>query len=283
MTSRTKSPPLTTRLFADDSLVYQTIKTRQDAAVLEDDLEALQSWEKQWSREFNATKCHTLRFTRKTKPLTPSYNIHGHTLELVEEAPYLGVKLHKTLSWEPHCKMVAKKANATRIFLQRNLGSAPKRVKTQCFTTLIRPILEYASTVWDPHTEVSCRHLEMVQRRYARFVTGDYSSTSSVTSMLTDLGWEPLAERRAKAKVAMMYRIRNNLVDISLDDHFTQVTTRTRGSSDKFRVPFARTLSRKHSFVPDVTRLWNALPDNVTSAPSLDAFKSRLSSLKLRD
>ena len=218
-------------------------------------------WEKQWSMEFNATKCHTLRFTRKTKPLTPTYEIH----------------------WEPHCTSVANKSNGTRMFLQRNLSNTPRQIKIQCYVTLVRPILEYASTVWDPHTQTSINRLEMVQRRYARFVHGDYSRTSSVTPMLADLGWEPLAERRAKAKAAMMFRIRHDLVDIKLDDHFTAVTTRTRGNSDKFRVPYARTLSKKNSFFPDATRLWNSLPGETTSAPSLDSFKSRLAGLRLRN
>ena len=92
-----------TRLFADDSLVYRVIRKPQDAEILQSDLDALQRWEKQWSMEFNATKCHTLRFSRKTKPLTPTYDIHRHTLDLCDTAPYLGVKLNKSMSWEPQC------------------------------------------------------------------------------------------------------------------------------------------------------------------------------------
>ena len=49
---------------------------------------------------------------------------------------------------------------------------------------MIHPALEYASTVWDPHTNVNITKLEPVQRRAARFCLGDYSCYSSVTSML---------------------------------------------------------------------------------------------------
>jgi hypothetical protein len=80
----------------------------------------------------------------------------------------------------------------------------------------------------------------------------------------------------------MMYRVRHGLVDITLDDHLTCLSTRTRGNSDKFRVPYSRTLSAKHSFVPDVARIWNRLPEDAVSAPSLDSFKSRLSGLTIR-
>ena len=45
------------RLFADDSLLYRTIKTPKDSAILQKDLETLQIWEKQWKMEFYPGKC----------------------------------------------------------------------------------------------------------------------------------------------------------------------------------------------------------------------------------
>jgi hypothetical protein len=55
----------------------------------------------------------------------------------------------------------------------------------------------------------------MVQRGAARFVTGDYRTTSSVTQMLKALQWTELQQRRKRAKVIMLYRIANHLVAIS--------------------------------------------------------------------
>ena len=49
------------------------------------------------------------------------------------------------------------------------------------YTLLIRPLLEYATWVWDPGGEGLKREIKMVQRRAARFVVDDYDS-SSVTS-----------------------------------------------------------------------------------------------------
>jgi hypothetical protein len=39
--------------------------------------------------------------------------------------------------------------------------------------------------------------------------------------MLNTLQWEPLAHRRAKARVTMLYKIRNNLVDITPEQYLT--------------------------------------------------------------
>jgi hypothetical protein len=49
-----------------------------------------------------------------------------------------------------------------------------------------------------------CTELERVQRKVARFVMGDYKTTSSVKSMLEHLKWPTLEERRKRAKVTMI-------------------------------------------------------------------------------
>ena len=72
---------------------------------------------------------------------------------------------------------------------------------------MIQPILEYASTVWDPHTNVNITKLESVQRRAARFCLGDYSHYSSVTCMLQLLDLPSLQSRRKLAKLTTMYKI----------------------------------------------------------------------------
>ena len=71
--------------------------------------------------------------------------------------------------------------------------------------SLVRPILEYSSIVWDPYSKQTVNELEMVQRRAARFVVGNYSYHASPTAMIKELGWQSLVERRAKA--VMMYKI----------------------------------------------------------------------------
>jgi hypothetical protein len=79
--------------------------------------------------------------------------------------------------------------------------------------SLIRPLTEYSAVIWDPHTAENIRKLEMIQRRAARMVYVDYQTTSSVSTMLNQLQWTTLQERRAQAKACMMYRVVNQLID----------------------------------------------------------------------
>ena len=69
---------------------------------------------------------------------------------------------------------------------------------------VLRPILEYASTVWSPYTNSSIYKLEMVQRRAARFITNNYSPWASVTEILDHLNLPTLEQRRNNLKLVMM-------------------------------------------------------------------------------
>ena len=61
---------------------------------------------------------------------------------------------------------------------------------------LVRPVTEYASVAWSPYTKKDIQCVEAVQSRAARFVCHDYSRNSSVSGMLTQLGWQNLKLRR---------------------------------------------------------------------------------------
>ena len=50
----------TCRLFADDSLIYRTIKSTVDSIELQNDLDHLQQWERNWLMEGNLDKCQTI-------------------------------------------------------------------------------------------------------------------------------------------------------------------------------------------------------------------------------
>ena len=79
---------------------------------------------------------------------------------------------------------------------------------------LVRPTVEYASSVWDPHLLKDINKLEMIQKRSARYVTNRYHNTSSVEIMLQKLQWPTLEERRKKARLTLLYKVTNGEVKI---------------------------------------------------------------------
>ena len=173
-----------------------------------------------------------------------------------------------------------KKASNTLAFLQRNISRCPSEIKAQCYTSLVRPVNEYAATAWDPYTARNIQQLEAVQRRAARFFTGDYKTTSSTSWMITNLGWSSLQQRRIEARLVMMYRITHDLVDIPAAQYLHPATfMHIRGSSQRYMLPFCRTDVYRHSFFPTGIRLWNQLPEHVATAQTLESFKAGLANL----
>ena len=70
----------TTRLFADDSLLYRRFKTEEDCRILQRHLLRLEALEKDWQISFNPIKCEVIRIRNGRKMITGSYTIHGYQL-----------------------------------------------------------------------------------------------------------------------------------------------------------------------------------------------------------
>ena len=163
---------------------------------------------------------------RSRHPYSRNYKFDYYILEQVEENPYLGVTIHKNLKWASHINEISNKVNSVLGFIQRNLRHANRDIRELAYTSLVRSILENSSTVWDPFYQKDVDRLERVQQRAARFVFNNHKPLSSVASMVSQLGWKPLAERRREHRLSLLCKIINGLVAIPADthQHFIQET-----------------------------------------------------------
>ena len=156
---------------------------------------------------FHPDKCNLISITQKRKPIHFTYKLHHHPLAKVEHSKYLGITLQSNLKWNKHINSITNKANQSLGFLKMNLKIKSSDVKSHAYKALVRPKLEYASAVWDPHTRTQINQIEKVQRRAARYVTNRYHNTSSVTDMLQNLNWPSLEIRRTRVRL-IIYIIR---------------------------------------------------------------------------
>ena len=130
---------------------------------------------------------------------------------------------------------------------------------------MVRPILEYSSTMWSPFRKKNITTIESVQRQAARFMTSNFQQISSVTSMLLKLGWCSLEQHRNITKLIMLYKILHNKVEISFDQYRVPSSTFTRGHSKQFLQVAARYDVYFYSFFPSVIKIWNSLPESAFS------------------
>ena len=97
--------------------------------------------------------------------------------------------------------------------LRRNLSTCDRRVEEAPYLGLVIPFLEYASQAWDPYTDNLSNEIEILQRRAARFVTSDYQNYDhgSVTTLLKDLGWKCLKNRREVDRLCLLKKVKKGL------------------------------------------------------------------------
>ena len=119
----------------------------------------------------------------------------------------------------------------------------------------------------EPTHRHQCKLDRTVQRRAARWVTHDYSSYSSVTQMITTLGWRSLEQRRADARLLMFYKIVHGLVEIPLPTYIQRQIRMTR-TTHSYHFIQIQTSSNyyKYSFFPLAIVQWNNLPYGKPSA-----------------
>ena len=271
------------RLFADDCLLYRIIRSSDDTDSLQNDLNSLTDWSSKWQMSFNTSKCKLLRITTKRNPITHSYRMADDLLETVKHHPYLGVELSHNLKWTNHIDNITAKANQALWFIRRNLQRCPTSVKQQMYFALVRPILDYASVVWDPHTTSDIQRLEMIQRRAARFVTNNYKRTEgTVTDILSKLEWPSLQQRRKESRLVVMYKIHHQDIAVPIPEYIQrQTVSRTRQHHPaKFRVMRPSTNVYKFSFFPRTILDWNELPPSLLESSKLSLFKSGLSTVR---
>ena len=150
----------------------------QTLSLKQEDTDRLGCWAKKWGMRFQPIKCNMMQLTRKRKKYPCFIYLRGH----------LGVTIKNDLRWNTHVSNICTKANKTLGFLRRNLYSCHQGAKEAAHKRLVRPVLEYVNSVWDHAGVVLQVELENVQKRAARFVTGNYNyETRSMTDFLGQL------------------------------------------------------------------------------------------------
>ena len=151
-------------------------------------------------------------------------------------------------------------------------------MKSQAYSTLVRPHLEFASAAWDPHLKKDINNIEMVQRQSARFVKCNYvREPGTVTRILDELKWPSLQSRRKEARLSLMHQAIHGTIAITTPAYVIPTDLRTRQYHPLRKTQLgASTDVYKFSFWPRTIRDWNMLPIDTLGKTNLKSFKSAL-------
>ena len=124
-------------------------------------------------------------------------------------------------------------------------------MKVAAYKGMVRPILEYGSSVWDPYIDKLQKELEKVQNCAVRFVArNDVYETGSMTGILGQLKWESLKKRRKDDRIILLYKGLKGKARIPTDDLIPKNRRCRNQHSLAFQIPSASNDVCKHSFFP---------------------------------
>jgi len=259
--------------FADDTKIFNTVMSKADHDILQNDLASLEAWSQKWQMEFNATKCKVMHVGKSNLQLT--YEMNCHSLATTKEEKDLGVMITDSLKSGVNCQVVYNKANRVLGMMRRTISYKSTDILLPLYKTLVRPLVEYCVPAWSPHYSKDKILLEKIQHRFTRMVPGlknlDYATR------LDKLRLWSLEERRNRADLIELFKMFKGLTKVRVEELFERsLNSKTRGHSLKLKKQHCRTDLRKFFFSERVVDRWNLLDEHAVSATTVNSFKNRL-------
>ena len=284
-------------LFADDTSLLATINPRDPVSTFSDinnDLCTLSNWANQWRVTFNASKTVYMIISNKSRaPRYPDLFLHGEKLTKVTSHKHLGVTLTSNMTWNLHIDAALKKAASRLSNIRKIRFIITRKARETLYRSLVLPLLEYGSVLFDGCTLYLKQRLESFHRQAAIVCTCAFRNTS-YDKLLTELGWSSLDERRKLARLNIFYKMNhchracdpNNLCTdckngIGIPSYLSDLCPATVGDRAGYVLRNAgdlRTIQSKkakfyNSFIPKCVREWNSLPVIIQNAVSNNSFK----------
>ncbi|RNA44146.1 RNA-directed DNA polymerase from mobile element jockey-like [Brachionus plicatilis] len=135
------------------------------------------------------------------------------TLEEIKTEKDLGVYFSSDLKWRTHCQHSAAKANSILGQLRQAFHAWNPQSFISLYTAFIRPHLEYATSVLNPHRRADVRIIENIQKRASKLV--GRIRDRSYQDRLAILNLTTLESRRSRGDLISHYKITNGLLDVN--------------------------------------------------------------------
>ena len=222
-------------LFADDTKIFQQVRSKQDALSLQSDIDVLNDWSEKWLLKFNTDKCHVLTLGKIDKIMyTHRYKLYGNELDHVFEEKDLGVIVDMEMTFEEHMAAKVKKANGIMGLIRRTFSYLDGETFKKLYSSFVRPHLEYANSVWSPHLRKHIKMLENVQIRGTKLVDG--MKTMSYQERLQVLDLPTLLHRRNRGDMIQVWKHFNSYDRSTLSPNFRPIPRVIRGHPFQFDV-----------------------------------------------
>lgn len=269
------------KMFADDTKLYARSDEQDATEALQDDLDKLQQWSRDWQLRFHPEKCSVLKLgANKSEAVyymtTKSEDGEEQRIALAESdlEKDLGVFIDNKLKFKAHVAQAIAKANKIIGIIRRSFDFLDEKLFLQLYKSLVRPILEYGHSVWQPWQKTLQSDIENVQRRATKLLP--MIRDLPYSERLEALKLPSLEHRRKRGDMIDTYKYVHGLYKVKSPKFILSEARETRGNTMKIQKGNCRLNVRSNFFTQRIISTWNSLPDAVVAAPSTDSFKNRL-------
>ena len=203
-------------LYADDVKLFYA--SNVSSTCLQSDLNSLAQWCELNCMNLNINKCKHMVFTRKIM-FSQTLSLCSIELEKVNAFCDLGVLLDPKLRFNLHINFIINKANRCLGFIKRWAKEFDDPYVTKLlFTSLVRPVLEYACIVWYPSYACDISSIESVQKQFLLFSLRQLRwdpnrNLPPYTSRLKLIDLQSLENRRTILNIVFIFKVLNGHIN----------------------------------------------------------------------
>ena len=198
-------------LHADDFAAWTAAERTATATTrMQEALNTIQKWANDWCITVNASKTVATCFSLSNTKETFTLSINGKELPQEDTPTYLGVKLDRRLTWNPHIRTIEQRATKKLALMKKLAGTqwgADGKILQQVYTGAVRPVMEYGSTAWATAAKSNTSRLEKIQNSGMRIITGAMKTTP-ISAMRKTTGLAELETRRDEKIIIHAERLR---------------------------------------------------------------------------
>ena len=158
-------------LYADDLKVFREVNNLCDNRKLQEDLNSIVQWCRINEIEVNVRKTKFLSYTNKVQYYVSTYTINNVDISKEHIIKDLGVYFDSKLKFNNHIrKMICESRRLIGYIFNQWYEFDNVDTYLTLYRTLVRPKLEYASTVWNDVTKTANTNIESVQKLFIRLL-----------------------------------------------------------------------------------------------------------------
>ena len=261
--------------FADDCKLAREVATEDNVNEVQEDVNTLGRWSDKWQMKFHPKKCKILHFGHNNK--RSDYFLKGERIKDDNEEKDLGVIITKDMKQKRHVAEIAKKGNKILGMIRRTITCKNVQNIMNFYKTLVRPILDFCSGIWNPYLKQDIEKLEKVQRQATKMISEirnlPYRERLRRCKLMT------LEERRRRYDLIEMFKIMKGIYKVNKENLFEMNTNSTRGHGWKVKKKHCRLNLRKFFFTQRIVNDWNQLPQSAVSQETVLGFKREIDPL----